>query len=44
MLHGNTHVKLDLIKVNSNQNMLNFPRIDGMILPFRLAKVHNSQA
>jgi hypothetical protein len=25
-----------------NQNMLNFPWIDGMTLPFPLAKVHNS--
>jgi hypothetical protein len=43
MLFGNTHLKLDWIKVYSSQNMLNFPWIDEMTLPFPLANVHNSQ-
>ncbi len=43
MLHGNTHVKLDWIKVDSHQNVLRFPWTDGMTLLFCLAKVHNSQ-
>ncbi len=43
MPHGHTRVKLDWIRINSSQNMLNFAWIDGMTLPLPLAKVHNSQ-
>jgi hypothetical protein len=34
----NTHLKLDWIKVDSSQNMLNFPWINGMTLPFSPCK------
>jgi hypothetical protein len=38
MLHGNTHVKLDWIKVDSNQNMLRFHGLMERLCFFALQK------